>query len=40
MAWLVAGPLLVAGALLAWFGRRGTKAAPARHPTPEQNPVP
>ncbi|WP_311543651.1 hypothetical protein [Streptomonospora wellingtoniae] len=39
MAWLVAGPLLIIGAFLAWFGRRKMRAARAQRPTPEPNPV-
>ncbi|WP_131099376.1 hypothetical protein [Streptomonospora litoralis] len=28
LGWVVAGPLLIVGAILAWFGRRKSVAAP------------
>lgn len=39
MAWLVAGPLLIAGAGLAWFGRR-KRAFGSPMPAAEPKPVP
>ncbi|WP_461002749.1 hypothetical protein [Streptomonospora sediminis] len=37
MAWLISGPLLVAGAILAWFGR--AKKRPAEPAPADPNPV-
>ncbi|MFD0772689.1 hypothetical protein ACFQZ2_01990 [Streptomonospora algeriensis] len=39
MAWLIAGPLLIAGAILAWFGRKKKRAVNRQPSAAEPKPV-